>query len=112
MRVVFTIYYNLDEDLFVIYDDSYNTRTIFISGTYNYVINSYLVYFIIYVSYYDFSKVYIGSDLDYTKYLISYDYKKVMDKRIKKSIKIKRFVKKELINVILRLLYKMGYSPE
>lgn len=112
MRVVFTIYYSLDDNLFIIYDDSYNSRSIFVSGTYEYVMNSYLVYFIVYVTYYDFSKIYLGSDLDYTKYLISYDYKKYVDKHIKKSIKIKKCVKKKLINVLLRLLYKMGYSPE
>lgn len=112
MRVVFTIFYNVDENLYIIYDDSYNSRTNFSVGDYSYPNNSYLIYFIIYVTYYDVKKIYVGSELYYTQYLISYDFREYVDKHTKSSIKIKKHLKNKVINALLRLLYKLGYCPK
>lgn len=112
MRVVFTIYYSLDEDLYIIYDDSYNSRSNFSVGYYSYLNNSYLIYFIIYVTYYNFKKIYVGSELYYIQYLITDDYRKYVDKHTKKSLKIKKYVKSKLVNVLIHLLNRLGYSPK
>lgn len=79
MRVVFTIYYNLDSNLYIIYDDKMTRRTIFEIGELTF--NEILVYFIVYVTYYDFEKVYIYHSEWFTQYMIAYDYRKYVDKR-------------------------------
>lgn len=79
MRVVFTIYYNLDSDLYIIYDDKMTRKTIFEIGSL--ILNEILVYFIVYVSYYNFEKVYIYREVWFTQYMIAYDYRKYVDKR-------------------------------
>lgn len=79
MRVVFTIYYNLDSNLYIIYDDKMTRRSIFEIGKLTF--NELLVYFIVYVSYYDFEKVYIYRDVWFTQYMITSDYRKYVDKR-------------------------------
>lgn len=79
MRVVFTIYYNLDSNLYIIYDDKMTRRTFFEIGSLNF--NEILVYFIVYVSYYDFEKVYIYREVWFTQYMITYDYRNYVDKR-------------------------------
>lgn len=112
MRVVFTIYYSVDENLYIIYDDNYNSRTNFSVGDYSYPNNSYLIYFVIYVSYYNYQKIYVGSELYYIQYLITSDYRRYVDKHTKKSLKIKKYVKSKLVNVLLRLLNRLGYSPK
>ena len=112
MRAVFTIYYSVDDNLYIIYNDNYNSHTNFSVGDYSYTYNSFLIYFVLYISYYDFKKIYVGNELYYIQYLISYDYRKYVDKHTKLSLKIKKYVKNKLKNVLLRFLNKLGYTQK
>lgn len=81
MRVVFTIFYSLDDNCYYIYEDGYGKRTDFYSGDYNYVMNMIFVYLIVYVSYYDFEKIYVGGYLYIIKFQIKMDYRRYIEKR-------------------------------
>lgn len=108
MVITYTIYYSLEDNIYLIYIDSFNQSTDFNCGDYSLTINSYLIYFIICYKYSEKDvDIYVGSCLYLTKRLIEQDYIKY---RLKPKISIKIRIKTKLINVLLRLLYKLGYK--
>ena len=112
MRVTFTIYYNVDNNIFIMYDDEIPSRTEINVNDYSYYSNSYLVYFIVYINCGGFNNTYVGSHMHLTRLLIVSDFRDFVKKNTNSLILFKGYAKNMVINVLLHLLYILGYQKE